>query len=239
MLRIFVADLFTDSPEGLDRKFVLNYYSRMRFIYNLLPLLQNAGTTAPHFSRTLSVLAAGTEKPINKHDLGLENSFSGVNCANHSVIMNDFMTEAFASRAPSTTFAHSYPGYVNTGLTRELPWWARMAAKALTPVISPFSVSQEETGERQLFHATSGIYKPAQPVTGSSTASGVSLSKELTIAEGADGKAGSGAFYVNWNGDITPQKAFVREYRQEGYAKMIWEHTMAVFERVDKVNSAN
>lgn len=223
---------YTESPEGLDRKFTLNFYSRMRFISNLLPLLQS---TTSGFSRSLSVLSPGTEGKLNLDDLDLKNTFSTARCAAHSIVMNDFMVEEFAARAPGTTFEHTYPSIVSTtGLARELPIWARVTTKILSPILSHFAVSPEETGERQLFHATSGAYRPANS---SVTAAGVSLSKELKVVEGADGQEGSGAYLVNWNGDVVYPKSHMKEYRQQGYSKIIWEHTLAVFERVEKSKS--
>ena len=38
------TDLLTETVEGLDRKFSLNYSSRMRFVTNLLPQLTAAST---------------------------------------------------------------------------------------------------------------------------------------------------------------------------------------------------
>ncbi|KAJ5485326.1 hypothetical protein N7539_005314 [Penicillium diatomitis] len=36
-----------ETAEGLDRKFVLHYYARMRFIYKLLPLLRRLHNRGP------------------------------------------------------------------------------------------------------------------------------------------------------------------------------------------------
>jgi hypothetical protein len=228
--------VMTVSPEGLDRKFTLNYYSRMRFITNLLPLLRTASTSAPNFSRTLSVLGAGHEETINLSDLGLNTTFTGSRCANHSIAMNDFMAEELAKKEPGISFLHSTPGIVFTNISRELPMWARAALKVAQPLLSPFSVSQEETGVRQLFHATSGMYPPANPIPGAKFATGVGLTESLQVAEGSAGSKGSGAYLVNWNGDITGKKTLLENYRKQGIAKTIWEHTMGVFQQVEKAN---
>lgn len=141
--------LVSENPEGLDRKFTLNYYSRMRFVYNLLPQLRTASTESPHFSRTLSVLGAGHESAINLSDLDLKTTFSGLRCAAHTTLMNDFMAEEFAAREPGISFLHSSPGVVNTGLARGLPIYLRALLKLATPLMWPFIVSADETGQRQ------------------------------------------------------------------------------------------
>ncbi|KAF4625754.1 hypothetical protein G7Y89_g12411 [Cudoniella acicularis] len=155
-----------ESPEGIDRKFTLNFYSRMRFIHNLRPLLRNASASTPHFSRTLSVLGAGDEGKVDFNDLELKNTYSGPRCAAHTIVMNNFMTSEFASRQPETTFIHSFPSIVNTGIARELPAYVRIPMKMFLPLLSLAMVGQEETGQRQLFIATSGIYPPAKPAEG-------------------------------------------------------------------------
>ncbi|OBT68850.1 hypothetical protein VE03_02045 [Pseudogymnoascus sp. 23342-1-I1] len=228
-----------ESHEGIDRKFTLNYYSRMRFISNLLPLLQTAATKPPHFSRTLSVLSAGWEGKLDFEDLELKNTFSRPKCATHTTTMNSLMTEEFSKRQPETTFSHSYPSGVNTGLARELPVWARAAAKVLSPLMSVLTVSQEETGARQLFIATSGVYPPAKPVKDDPLASGVPAPKGLqTPMLGANAVAGSGAYLVNWNGEATGKQKLLNKYREENVGSTIWEHTMGIFERVVKINQA-
>ncbi|RDL35797.1 Uncharacterized protein BP5553_06409 [Venustampulla echinocandica] len=224
-----------ENDEGLDRKMTLNYYSRMCFIHNLRPLLRNGAASPPHFSRTLSVLSPGSERRVDLDDLELKNSYSGMKCANHTVLMNDLMTGEFASREPGTTFVHSFPAGVNTGLARGLPIWARVPLKVLTPLLSPFLVSADETGARQLFIATSGIYPPAKPVEGSPFATGTPVPKTLNVMKGGDGQTGSGGYLVNWNGEITGNK-ILDEYREKGASKTVWEHTMGIFDRVDKAN---
>ncbi|TVY91062.1 Oxidoreductase, partial [Lachnellula willkommii] len=225
-----------ESPEGIDRKFTLNFYSRMRFIQNLRPLLKTATTTAPHFSRTLSVLSAGHgEGKLDFNDLELKNNYSGTRCATHTITMNSIMVEEFAARDQGTTFAHSYPSVVNTGIARELPVWARASLTLFKPLLLPFMVSVEETGARQLFIATSGLYPPAKPA--GDLASGVPAPKGLETMNGADGQVGSGGYLVNWNDDIARSK-ILKEYRDKGVGKTVWEHTMGIFERVEKVNKA-
>jgi len=208
----------------------------MRFVYNLLPQLRTASAEPPHFSRTLSVLGAGHEGAINLSDLDLKTTFSGARCAAHTILMNDFMAEEFAAREPGTSFLHTSPGVVNTGLARGLPIWARALMKVATPLFSFFFTSADETGDRQLFFATSGIYPPAKPAEGAPLAAGVPLSKELITSKGSNGKVGSGAYIVNWNGDITGKEKVLSDYRSQGFGKTVWEHTMGIFKQVENIN---
>lgn len=225
-----------ESPEGIDRKFTLNYYSRIRFITNLLPLLRTATHEPPHFARTLSVLGAGSEKAMNLSDLDLKTSFSGARCANHTITMNSLMVGELAARDPNISFLHSFPGVVNTGIARELPLLLRGGLKVLLPLFSPFLVSPDETGKRQLFHATSGIYPPATLSEGDNLAGGVRVTDAKSVVKGLTGKLGSGAYVVNWNGDITGNESVLSDYREKGVGKMVWEHTLSIFNSVEKIN---
>lgn len=212
----------------------------MRFISNLLPLLQTAASQPPHFSRTLSVLSAGWEGKLDFQDLELKNTFSRSKCATQSTTMNSIMTEEFSKRQPATTFSHSYPSGVNTGLARELPVWARAAAKILTPLMAAITVSQEETGARQLFIATSGLYPPAKPFKDDKLASGVPAPKGFNSPfVGANGVAGSGAYLANWNCEAaTGKQKLLKQYREENVGAKIWDHTMGIFDRAAKINQA-
>lgn len=210
----------------------------MRFISNTLPLLNSAANSTPsHFSRTLSILSAGHgEGKVNFDDIELKTTFSGPRCAVHSIVMNDLMTEEFSKRQPVTSFIHSYPHIVNTPIVRELPVWARVPTKILYGLLKPFAVSVEETGARQLFIATSGLYSPAKAFNSAATASGVVPPKDLNVLPGANGVEGSGAYLVNWNNDITGTGNLLRDYREQGVGKIFWDHTMGIFERVAKIN---
>jgi NAD(P)-dependent dehydrogenase (short-subunit alcohol dehydrogenase family) len=55
-----------DTSEGLDPSMTTRYYSRLRVIQKLLPLLNNAQSP-----RIISVLAGGMEGPLKESDLDL------------------------------------------------------------------------------------------------------------------------------------------------------------------------
>ncbi|KAI9815134.1 MAG: hypothetical protein M1827_002977 [Pycnora praestabilis] len=231
------------STEGLDKKFAVHYYARMRFANNLLPLLQAASTSAstttpPALSRVVSILAAGHEGPIVENDLGLDHHFSLGNCAAHATVMTDFAFEELAKEYPNTSFVHSYPGFLSTGITRGLSAPLRMAMKVLTICMSPWTVNVGESGERNLFHATSPSYPPASTRIADAAATS-SLQKEDDVALGSTGEKGSGAYLLNWNGEVTGKQKLLKDYRERGVGKKIWEHTLEVFKRIEPSTAAS
>ena len=108
--------------------------------------------------------------------------------------------------------------------------------KVATPLLSLFFVSADETGQRQLFLASSGIYPPAKPAEGAPLAAGVPFSEDFSVSKGSNGKIGSGAYLVNWKGDISGQEKILSDYREKGVGKTVWEHTMRIFKQVEKIN---
>ncbi|KAJ9247239.1 hypothetical protein DTO207G8_8211 [Paecilomyces variotii] len=223
-----------ETAEGLDRKFVLHYYARMRFITNLLPLLNAAaqdsssvnGNARP-LSRVVSVLdpmvsvRAGGSGTLDYSDLSLKHSFSLKKCGWHASLMGDFFLESMAQQNPHTSFVHAYPSGVSTGVLRELPA-GRVLSAVLTPLLRPFMVPLEESGERHLFAATSGRYPPKAEAE----------HMEGDIAVGSDGTKGSGCYWVSWDGEVFPPNKKLERTREQGAAEKVVQHTEEVFKKV-------
>ena len=74
-----------------------------------------------------------------------------------------------------------------------------------------------------------------KPFESAATASGVSPEKGLEVTQGASGDIGDGGYNLNYKGDFTKGK-MLDAYRQDGVSKTVWEHTMSVFSRVEKIN---
>ncbi|GES63341.1 hypothetical protein ATEIFO6365_0007002800 [Aspergillus terreus] len=219
-----------ETTEGLDRKLVLHYYARMRFMTNLLPLLnaaaQDVNDNARH-SRVVSVLdpmvsvRAGGSGTLDFSDLSLKHTFSLQRCGWHASLMGNFFLESAAQQNPHTSFVHAYPSGVATGVLRELPA-GRVLSAVLTPLLSPFMVPIEESGERHLFAATSGRYPPKAEGQG----------MEGDVAVGSDGTKGSGCYWVSWDGETFPPNKKLEKTRGLDAAKEVVLHTEEVFKQV-------
>ncbi|RHZ64853.1 hypothetical protein CDV55_101164 [Aspergillus turcosus] len=221
-----------ETAEGLDRKFVLHYYARMRFIANLLPLLNAAAqdpsvNASARLSRVVSVLdpmvsvRAGGSGTLNFSDLSLKHTFSLKTCGWHASLMGDFFLESMAQRHPHTSFVHAYPSGVATGVLRELPA-GRVLSAVLTPLLRPFMVPLEESGERHLFAATSGRYPPKAEGEG----------REGDVAIGSNGTKGSGCYWLNWDGEVFPPNKKLERTRAQGAVEKVVQHTEEVFKQV-------
>ncbi len=89
------ADLWSgrqETAEGIDKLLGLRYYSRFKYIYELLPLLRNAKEAGEDAS-VLSVLASGMGRAIDVNDLGLKHSYQAYKATLVSGSYNDIMVE--------------------------------------------------------------------------------------------------------------------------------------------------
>lgn len=203
----------------------------MRFLVNLLPQLTAAGNAdtssstaklglGPNLSRVVSVLSAGDEGSLIMDDLSLKNNFSLRNCARHSITMTSLSLEELAKAHSATSFVHAYPSAVKTGIMRDFGPITRTAIDTLYFFAKPFFVPLEESGERHLYAATSSRFSPrgAQDVA--------------DAAPGSDGKKGSGAYLLHWNGIDNGNKKPLQELRKNDSGKTVWKHTLDMFDSI-------
>ncbi|KAL4862328.1 hypothetical protein BDV12DRAFT_190490 [Aspergillus spectabilis] len=217
-----------ETAEGLDRKFVLHYYARMRFVNQLLPLLTTA-SNEKSLSRVVSVLdphvsvRTGGAGKLNYTDLSLKNTFSLKTCGDHASLMNNFFIEGMAQAHPGTSFIHAYPSGVDTGLFREIPGGRVLRALARWG-LKWFMVPVEESGERHLFAATDGRF-PASRQNAKEGGDGA-------VSVGSDGVKGSGSYWLNWDGEAFGRNGKLDRTRGEGAVEKVVSHTDEVFRRV-------
>ncbi|KAI9896745.1 hypothetical protein N3K66_008917 [Trichothecium roseum] len=141
---VFTLSSRTETPhEHMDNKMALHHYGRHLLIRELGPLLKPD-------AKILVVLDAlrGDPRKLNWDDLDLKNTYSLANAMAHCLAMNDAMIQWHASRQQqqNTTssssgdvrrhFVHAYPGTVNTGIGKNLPWIARSAIGLLLPLVA-------------------------------------------------------------------------------------------------------
>lgn len=212
-----------ETSEGLDRKLTTNYYSRIRFTQQLLPLLQSA---SPKFARVVSVLAPGEETPLDLSNLDLKTDFSIRKAAGHAITMTSLIFEEMAQKTPSVSFVHAYPGFVKTGFAKDQPAAIRAASEFAATLLSWWAVGIEESGQRHLYAATSAAYPPK-----AGEKSGVEVSRG-GVAKGSAGVVGSGAYLIGSDNEVRANEKVLRQLRSGGAGEKIWVHTMRTFENI-------
>ena len=212
-------------------KLSLHYYSRMRFIVNLLPQLTRAGNTVnksspaqpglrPNLSSVVSVLHGGAEAPLILDDLPLKAHYSLPNCARHSVTMTTLSMQELASSYPATSFVHTFPGVVKTPAVRGFGTITRTVINAVSILAQPWMVPVDESGDRQLYAATS----PRFPARASNDTD--------DPAPGANGSIGSGAYLVHSDGSTAGNRKILQDFRRNKTGRLVWEHTLEMFESI-------
>jgi hypothetical protein len=214
-----------ETSEGIDKRMAVNYYSRMRIILNLMPCLDRA-VEAGELSRVITVLAAGSENDIiHTDDLDLKHHFNLNECLAHCVIMSDFMVEELAQKFPNTSFSHSFPGSVKSGITNQLTSAARLAAKVLFATANSWLLDSRESGERHFFQMTSECYKSCNRQIG------IAVPRGMTFARGMNGVLGSGGYLLDWDCKPAGEHETIAKYRAQGLGPKTWQHTAEIFEQ--------
>ncbi|TVY84965.1 Oxidoreductase lepF [Lachnellula suecica] len=199
------------TSEGLEICFALSYYSRIRLLTNLLPLLRKSPKP-----RVLSVLNAGKEKAILKDDLGLEDetNWSSMVVVNHTTtnmsLALDFLSEDTSNK--SLIVMHAFPGLVRTNIFSKLTapesssifWWFALACirNIVAVLMAVQGISPQDSGARQVYHLTSDTFTPGS------------------------------LHLIDESSEEVAPNVVLQGYRDEGMAKKVWDFTMQVFDRV-------
>ncbi|KAI1736490.1 NAD(P)-binding protein [Xylaria scruposa] len=203
------------TTEDIHLLAALNYYSRIRFIDNLLSLIQRA----PALRRVVTVGGGGYESELDTTDFPAlrvpQDKLRG-----HLTALVTLGLEAVARRAPDVSFVHDYPGTVRTKLLDYLPEGVLRTLEFM-PI--------DESGERQLYIATSARFPAADRVD----AVGVSLGEGIGVAIGTSGVVGSGMYSIGSDcEDVSPSVLeLLGVMRRQGLVQEVRQHTEDEFRR--------
>ena len=219
------ADRFArETNEHLDRKLVTNCYARMLFTHCLLPLLR---ASPPHLSRVVSVLDPGsTSSSFDLSNMDLTHNYSLANAACHATAMTTFFFEELAKQTPTVSFVHASPGIVKTGFVKEQNLLVRVSVQLLYQLTRPWSVDIDESGERHLWAATSGVF-PAR-CGHEAGVDGVEVSNQ-DIRKGNDGVGGSGAYLIGGDGEWKGNEKALAYLRGQGAGEKVMMHMESIF----------
>ncbi|KAH8900401.1 NAD(P)-binding protein [Thozetella sp. PMI_491] len=210
----------TETSENLHLLAALNYYSRIRFIQNLLPLIQKT----PSLRRIVSVGGGGHEGKLDQTDYQARR-VPVPELREHLTTLVTLGLEALARTAPEVSIVNDYPGTVKTPLLDNVPPEA-LEGLEFVPI--------EESGERHVYLATSARYPS---VTSSETA--VPLGDGINVAVGSNGKAGSGVYSIGKDCESASPEVIEKlaGLREQGMVDEVWNHTEAEFKRILETSS--
>jgi hypothetical protein len=137
-----------ETPEGLDKKMAVNYYSRWKFIHELI----TSGTLKNEGAKVLCLGGAGFGGTIDVDDLDMKKMYSVRKLGSVTPTYKDMMMESFASINPRHSFIHAFPGIVRTGLMHSSPsLLLRGIAPFVLALVYFWSVSPEDCAEYMWF----------------------------------------------------------------------------------------
>lgn len=201
-------------------------HSRLRFILNLLTLLQAADS----LRRVVSVGAASCEGAIDTSNL-LGEGFSVLKLRDQFASMQTLLLEEVSRRAPDVSLVHDVPGVVESGITRDAQGLQATMMIAVARLLRPLiSTPTAECGERHVFLATSAMFPPRE----SKAIDGVPLKDTATAARGSNGTNGSGTYTLDNKCVSSPSRAeeILRAFRDNGTAKLVWESIASDLKRI-------
>jgi hypothetical protein len=221
-----------ETGEGIEVGLALRYYSRLRFVQNLLPLLDASASP-----RVIAILAGGKERELDLDDLECKVNFSAVKAAGIGATQTTLAFEELAKTHSKITFIHKYPGFVNTGAAGKIldsvPGILAIPARLVNWLVLPiltlfFATSPEVAGERGLFLATSARFPPSKPdAPGVALPSGVEVARSTIVTD----EHGNGVYTLDENDEITLDSPVMLGYRADGTGRVVWQETLAVWER--------
>lgn len=223
------------TSEGLDAFLSTVYYSRIRLIMQLLPLL----TASPLPGHVISIYAGGFEDGTSPGESPIgcpppaTYGVSGVR--KHTCFMKNFMFEELAERhAGKLSLSHIYPGLVDGPgfYSPEMPSWFKVLWRLLKPLASLYMTSADDCGRVMLYLATSRY-----PAKGTIEGADRKLVGGVEVAKSTLGELGGGSYSVGQRGDVGAKGKSYEKVRQEGTSKQVWDHTMEVFMRIEKENA--
>jgi hypothetical protein len=214
----------TDTNEGLEVSMSLLYYSRIRFINNLLPLL----TAAPEPAHVISVYAAGMESSgkFYPDDLSLTRDskahYTFANCRSHCIHMKTMYFEHLAQKHEGKlSFVHVYPGLViGPNFWHEsLPTWFKIIWFFMYPIANVFSTAPEESGKRTLYFASDKF--PAGGLSNKNSNEAAPMS--------TDRVKGGGAYSCKYDDEVYDVSKAYKELRPKGFRERVVKETDAAF----------
>ena len=220
------------TSEGLDAFISTVYYSRIRFILQLVPLL----TASPLPGHVISIYAGGFEDGTSPGESPIgcppPATYGVTGVRKHTCFMKNFMFEELAEKyAGKLSLTHIYPGLVDGPgfYNPEMPSWFRFLWRILKPLASLYMTSSDDCGDVMVYLATSRY-----PAKGSGA---LEIYGGLEAAKSTLGELGGGSYAVGQRGDVGAKGKSYEKVRQEGTSKQVWDHTMETLTKIEKENA--
>jgi hypothetical protein len=225
------------TTEGLDAFISTTYYSRIRFILQLMPLL----TSSPLPAHVISIYAGATEDSTTPGEVPIgcppPETYGVTGVRKNTCFMTTFLFEELAEKhAGKLSLSHIFPGLVDgpTFTGSDMPTWFKFVWAIVKPLAwLVYMTSPAVCGAVMVYLATPQF--PAKPAVEDDG----SLVRGDQVARGTKGQAGGGAYALGQRADVENKGRSWEKFRTEGMSKKVWDHTMEVLEGAAKTNTSS
>src|SRR5699024_4653489 len=117
--------------------------------------------------------------------------------------------EDLASRHPSISFIHVFPGIVATQLMKKSA--GAIVGSILSFLTWPISISASESGEWHTF---------------------LSTSTEFPSRNMSSNQSSVGSYIINYDGKDVTNKTLMAKLREKDFPLTVWKHTLDIFDQI-------
>ncbi|KAH7303828.1 hypothetical protein B0I35DRAFT_446074 [Stachybotrys elegans] len=217
------------TEEGLDALESTVYYSRIRFILQLLSLL----TASPRVAHVISVYAGSIENGVtpDEEPIGFVPpeiyDFNAVR--KYTTFMKTFVFEELAEKhSERLSLIHIYPGLVDGPGFTQMPLWFRALFTVMKPLTWFFMTGSEDCGMVMAYLATSR----------SSAKGSIQDAMDTLVPKSSLGIVGGGAYSLGQRADPQTQQIMFEKSRKPDTRKKAWDHTIRTLDDIAKKNAA-
>ncbi|TGO48209.1 hypothetical protein BCON_0247g00030 [Botryotinia convoluta] len=211
------------TKEGLDSTYSLMYYSRMRLITQLLPLL----LCSPLPSRVISILNPKLHSKLIPDDLSLRKHSILRYASSHVCWMTTFFMEKIAEgNGGRISLMHVYPGVVMTDMLEKgmVPRWLKWLWRfGMGPVMRFWETEGGVCGERILWLASERWRPRGLGSDGEREGKGEGEDslRGIELVKAVDGTPGGGMYNVGSVGERYPTPKMYKKYKEDGVAEVV------------------
>ncbi|KAH7323127.1 hypothetical protein B0I35DRAFT_427166 [Stachybotrys elegans] len=216
----------TTTAEGLDALESTLYYSRVRFVTKLAPLL----SASPRAGHAVSVYLGAKERGVTTDAyIGRtpDEKYGVVEVGRYLGFMKTMVFEDLAEKyAGKIRFTHIFPGLVDGPGFDQLPRVYRILWTLLKPIAWIWMTPPEDCGAVMVYLATDRF-----PAKGAAK-------DGADVVRASSGERGGGSYSLGQLADAPPQQVLYEKARKEDTHKKAWDYTMNLLDDIEKRNLA-
>lgn len=182
-----------------------------------------------HLCAVSSLFLPAARKPQSILTISRPKLLGVISGRGHITSMLTLGLEAIAEQAPNVSFILNYPGFVETGMSREIQTpLANIMKVVFKPVMAILKINIDEVGERHTFFCTSSRFPS---IGGEPRVDGLTLGEDVGFAVSTAGEYGGNVYSIDYEAEGTSVRVqgILARHREDGTAEKVWEDAKGQF----------